>query len=416
MFAISVVTCCKAWTGKCNGGFNVENVSKVRVELLSQLPLLARFRHVLDAEECAYLRRIVLDSIVFFNDTSISGEMRHGGRMLEFQREVTPTYHMPNEMQVSLSFPRPPAVMCRLYERLAQQVGAHTDNIEAIYHLYAPGAMPTNLHLDNFNAALFPHRVASFSVFLEDLEDGGTVFPLLLAGTGGPEARAPASPVALEDEEVARWAARLGNATSPGSLGLRAGGYADRRVEADEAEPFLARALAAARVLCSGGRRLQEPAVPERGTAYMWWNTRPDGTEDPRSAHAACGARRDLKVLVTVFVRDAPGPFGHGGFWDPLVERPEVGGAETQRRLEMQQFQDFRLFHLERLYHAQGRAVLELAGIEAAGRLVEEQKLHQRALAADEVHHELLRRQDDLRHEHGYASRAGWSGILADHR
>ena len=46
-------------------------------------------------------------------------------------------------------------------------------SLKAIYHLYKPNAELANLHLDNFNKYLWPHRFMSASLFLDDYEDGG---------------------------------------------------------------------------------------------------------------------------------------------------------------------------------------------------------------------------------------------------
>lgn len=61
--------------------------------------------------------------------------------------------------------------------------GSHS-GAQAIYHLYEPGALPANLHLDNFNKFLFPHRYASLSVFFDDDDGGCAAPPSSVAGSG----------------------------------------------------------------------------------------------------------------------------------------------------------------------------------------------------------------------------------------
>ncbi|CAE7772752.1 unnamed protein product, partial [Symbiodinium pilosum] len=65
-----------------------------------------------------------------------------------------------------------------------------------------PSALPANLHLDNFNKYLWPHRFMSVSLFLDDYEDGGTVFPLLLNTFGQ---SVGTNRVASEHHEIEAW-------------------------------------------------------------------------------------------------------------------------------------------------------------------------------------------------------------------
>lgn len=369
--------------------------------LLSQKPLLARLRHALSLEECGKLRRALLDAVVFFNSSGANVTS-----YAEFQSPfaaVRPVYRMQNERHLTVFFPHPTATMEVLYKRVAAVLGVPHYNVEAVYHLYAPGAPFANLHLDNFNAALHPHRLYSFTVFLDHMEDGGTVFPLLLKGMNGDDI--PASPAAMEENEVDRWQDLLNRSFAR----QRDGGYAFRILDTenfgrDEKEwhAFARRTVDAARVLCDGGAYTQFPVVPERGTAYMWSNYKTSGEDDVRTIHAGCGSSRSFKMIVTIWIRDAAGPFvEQEAFWDPLDESGGQDFFGLQRRMEQQQLQDFRLYFLQQLYHLQREATFDVEGPEAAERETQAQQQHLWHLQTDPAVWSHQGKQEKLREDLG---------------
>lgn len=353
------------------------NFTVIVPEKLSHRPWVYRFRNVLDHKQSARVRQLVLDAIVFFNDTARDGAVRPGARALNLGDPRRPRYRMQNERQLSLYFHDPPPVLAELYSRVARIAGVHPSSIEAIYHLYAPGALPANLHLDNFNKFLFPHRFASMSVFFDDAKDGGTVFPLL-SRPGGPA-------VATEDAEVAAWHDLI-NSTR---MDPASDGYAFRRVDEDERHAFRRRALNTAVEMCRAGRAAQEPVVPVRGSAYMWKNYLDNGEDDVRTIHAGCGSSADFKILGTFFVRDWPGPFQeHITFWDALDTREEYID-ELQRQLEVQYLHSFRLRHLKDLYRQQREVMYELLGDRGAAWQAARQQLHRESLEQAQMDEEV---------------------------
>ena len=103
----------------------------------------------------------------------------------------------------------------------------HLEWLEPIFHIYAPGAIPENIHLDNFNRQLSPFRIASSTVFLDDLPDGGTVFPLMLRyadsvldDDGAPHVL-PTSSAAVDEKAVEQWNLRLNQSRLDPGLPLK---------------------------------------------------------------------------------------------------------------------------------------------------------------------------------------------------
>eukprot|EP00913_Durusdinium_trenchii_P031578 g29570.t1 len=262
---------------------------------------------------------------------------------------------------LSFYFIEPPDFMVRMIQRVAKMSGVHPNNVEPIYHIYVPGSVPANLHLDNFNKYLFPHRHLSVSLFLDDYEDGGTVFPLLL-DSFGPSA-------------------------------------AHRRVDKNEDNSFRHRVLKEAQEMCRRGRTAQIPVLPEKlgstirarvrcrrgrsvnsncdvapqrlirkGTMYLWFNYLSNGEDDVRSLHAGCSSSTGYKMIGAFFLRDGSGPFReHDSFWHPVQPRKhEVD--ELQRQMEMITVLGFRFDHIAALFNLERQAVFELLGAQAAVR------------------------------------------------
>lgn len=354
--------------------------NSLSLAILAEAPWVARVRNILSAKESALVRRLVYDAVVYFNDTSATHEVRQGARALNPGSTLRPRYRMQNERQLSLYFERPPEVMMELYRRVGRVINIDPSNMEAIYHLYAPGALPANVHMDNFNKLLFPHRFASLSVFFEDLEDGGTVFPLYEQRQTA-EDEPEALPIAVERQEVARWHG-LVNATR---MDPYSDGYAYRRVESDESDWFRRRTFEVAGAMCRGGRSKQGLVIPERGTMYIWKNYLANGEDDVRTMHAGCGASKSMKILGTLFMRDWPGPYQeHNSFWDPLIQR-EDRVEELQRELEGNALQSFRIRNLKELYEQQRKAMAELQGPRAAAWLQNKQRKHLDSLMEEQV-------------------------------
>uniref|UniRef100_A0A7S4V2Q1 Prolyl 4-hydroxylase alpha subunit domain-containing protein n=1 Tax=Alexandrium monilatum TaxID=311494 RepID=A0A7S4V2Q1_9DINO len=377
-------------------------------ELLSRAPVLMRLRGVLDAAECAAVRRLLLDAVLYFNDTWADGTVRPGAERLGLGEAPRPRYRMQQELQLTLFFERPPEVLETLHRRIANVVNVTPAQVEAIYHVYAPGARPSNLHLDNFNAFLYPHRMGSVSVFFDDLEDGGTIFPLLLPHGDG---FGTASEVAWEADEVALWQAQIAESfADPTNI---ARGYLCRRVQAEESHPFRRRTFEAALAMCRGGRASQHPVLPERGAAYVWRNFAAGGTDDVRTVHAGCGASESFKTLGTLFLRSGPGPFAeHGAFWDPLEELADPT-SEKQRQVEMLELQHFRLQHLVSLYELQREAEHQLFGVDAAQRLCARQQVHLSSLLNESVARGLRARLGDFQEQHRDGLTVHWQRSLA---
>ena len=185
---------------------------------------------------------------------------------------------MQNREQLSLYFENPPPIMQELYSRIAKLQNIHVSNIEAIYHLYAPGGQAANLHMDNFNKFLFPHRFASSSMFFDDYEDGGTVFPLLVPQD--PEKDLLNTSVAADTAEVMRWHAQINASRETDDPHSN---FAGRRVMADETDAFRRRALQEARERCSRAGSARDPVTPKRGSVYIWRNYLANGEDDVRS-------------------------------------------------------------------------------------------------------------------------------------
>lgn len=301
--------------------------------------------------------------------------------------------------------------MMELYRRIGKLVQVDPSNLEAIYHLYAPGAEPANIHLDNFNKFLFPHRYASISMFFEDQEEGATVFPLLRATD-----QSPASPVATAQDDIMAWHSLI-NATrmEPGS-----DGYAYRRVDGSEWHPFRRHAFQAALAMCRGGHETQGPVFPEKGTAYMWKNYLTNGEDDLRTIHAGCGSTTEFKILGTFFLRDWPGPYQeHSSFWDLQEENEKESGMdeveELRRLVEMSSLQSFRIRHMEELYAEQRKIAKELQGPRAAERLLQQQKQHLRSLLDEDVEDEATSRIGDLVKNYG-GTEIAWTKVVAADR
>ncbi|CAE8582433.1 unnamed protein product [Polarella glacialis] len=182
-------------------------------------------------------------------------------------------------------------------------------------------ALPGNLHLDNFNRQLRPYRIASASVFLDDLAEGGTVFPLM--SYMDEEGRVvAASHLASQEDELNLWNDRLNM-------------Y--RRVEVDELNEFRRQTLLEALAMCQGDRLRQAPVVPEKGTAYFWRNYGgPGGEDEVRAIHAGCGAKNDLKIIATAWFRDGPGPYDtHDAFWSPTWLEEQEAESSSERQLSL---------------------------------------------------------------------------------
>lgn len=316
------------------------------------------------------MRGLIVDAIAYFNDTSIDGRTRVGAK--EIDENYRPKFRMNNAQQLSLYFPNPPPIMVKLYNRLSFLIQVHANNIEAIYHVYAPRTLPINLHMDNFNRFLYPHRYGSVSMFFDEMKDGGTVFPLLACQLQG------FSNFGREHQQIERWH-YLVNASRMDPDG-RDGGYSFRRVESDEADPFRKKTLDMAIEMCENGRAAQQPVVPEMGTAYMWRNYDRKGEDDVRTVHAGCGSSQGLKIIGTFFIRDGPGPFQEqSNFWD-LWEPVKDLEEENRRLVEAQSLHYFRLNHMHLLYSSQREVARILGGEKAANELEQMQTKHEESL------------------------------------
>eukprot|EP00929_Paragymnodinium_shiwhaense_P084345 TRINITY_DN45090_c0_g1_i2.p2 TRINITY_DN45090_c0_g1~~TRINITY_DN45090_c0_g1_i2.p2 ORF type:complete len:398 (+),score=83.14 TRINITY_DN45090_c0_g1_i2:181-1374(+) len=342
--------------------------------VLSDHPVMVRVRGALSHEEADALKLALVDAIVFFNDSNPTTGWRRPGSTLPEQRGM-PRYRLQSQGQVSFHFAQPTKEMHAMYHRLADMSQISVNNVEAIYHMYLPGYLPTNLHLDNFNSLLFPHRVSSFSVFFDDLPDGGTVFPLALVDGSVPDH------IVANDAAVKKWHERLNlSRMDPGSAA-----YAYRRVEADETDAFRREVMEKALQMCRGGGAMQFPVVPEKGTAYYWRNYLANGEDDPRAIHAGCGASTEVKMMATLFLRDGPGPFDeHQAFWSPHEEvQDEIN--ERFRAVEMQGLQVFRLMALRRLYTIQQDVAEANGGYEAQQAVAHRLYYHWESLVQDSV-------------------------------
>ncbi|CAK9067302.1 Uncharacterized protein SCF082_LOCUS34089, partial [Durusdinium trenchii] len=344
------------------------------VDLLSVSPKIIRFRGLLSAQECALIRFLMLEALIYFGDTSPWVALRPGADVLQNASEemhqrfgdlgARPLLRSQDSGHLSFYFIEPPDFMVRMIQRVAKMSGVHPNNVEPIYHIYVPGSVPANLHLDNFNKYLFPHRHLSVSLFLDDYEDGGTVFPLLLdsfGGTGG------SSLLALEHEEIESWQ-RVLNEERMLQVANDAHAYAHRRVDKNEDNSFRHRVLKEAQEMCRRGRTAQIPVLPEKGTMYLWFNYLSNGEDDVRSLHAGCSSSTGYKMIGAFFLRDGSGPFReHDSFWHPVQPRKhEVD--ELQRQMEMITVLGFRFDHIAALFNLERQAVFELLGAQAAVR------------------------------------------------
>lgn len=294
--------------------------------------------------------------------------------------------------------------MNQLIERVGKIAGVHPNNVEPIYHLYVPATLPSNLHLDNFNKYLFPHRYLSVSLFLDDHEDGGTVFPLMLdsfGDTGG------STTLALDNDEVQKWQWVL-NEERLQQVRNDSEAYAHRRVDLDEPMGFRHRLLEAAQLMCRSGRMAQMPVLPEKGTMYLWFNYLPNGEDDVRSIHAGCSSSVSYKMLGAFFLRDAAGPFPeHDSFWHPSKVRQQAND-ELQRQVEMMAVNAFRFDHIAALFNMERHAVFELHGAAEAVRLATFHHEYAQQLVQREVGYSWRSDLNDIIDEHGLDAEVPW--------
>ncbi|CAE8716579.1 unnamed protein product [Polarella glacialis] len=230
-------------------------------------------------------------------------------------------------------------------------------------------ALPGNLHLDNFNRQLRPYRIASASVFLDDLAEGGTVFPLM--SYMDEEGRVvAASHLASQEDELNLWNDRLNM-------------Y--RRVEVDELNEFRRQTLLEALAMCQGDRLRQAPVVPEKGTAYFWRNYGgPGGEDEVRAIHAGCGAKNDLKIIATAWFRDGPGPYDtHDAFWSPTWLEEQEAESSSERQLSLSRLKieaigvrSFQENWVRELYLDQQKAAESLWGREGKVEMAARQREH----------------------------------------
>ncbi|CAE7224010.1 unnamed protein product [Symbiodinium natans] len=347
-----------------------ERAEAYRADMLSLNPKVLRIRNMLTHKECALLRWLMLEAVIYFGDSSEFVFTRPGALNASsgFGRlGKRPLLRMQDTDQLSFYFPEPPDFLVAMMERVAQTFGVHPNNVEAIYHLYLPSAMPANLHLDNFNKYLWPHRFQSVSLFLDDYEDGGTVFPLLL-DTFGRAGKVSHMGVAAEHDEVLAWQQALNDSRNQ-RVTSDTEAYVHRRVDSNEPSEFRQRVLEAARDMCRHGRAAQAPVLPERGTLYLWFNYLENGEDDVRTIHAGCSSSKEYKMIGTMFLRDGSGPFReHDSFWDFSVGRAHEA-EEIRRRLEMVAVARFRFDHIAALFNLERQSVFELHGGAEAVRL-----------------------------------------------
>eukprot|EP00928_Gymnodinium_smaydae_P055198 TRINITY_DN38794_c0_g1_i1.p1 TRINITY_DN38794_c0_g1~~TRINITY_DN38794_c0_g1_i1.p1 ORF type:complete len:370 (-),score=61.95 TRINITY_DN38794_c0_g1_i1:130-1239(-) len=303
------------------------SVRDVRPILISQAPGLTIMRSFASERECRMLVAHLAEAVLALNVTQYTIEKRrHAYR-----------YRMMDESRVAVQFKdAPPAILRLLTARAADLLGVPLENVETLLSLSGPslyGAALTNVHLDNYDASVWPHRVSSMSVFLSDVEGGPTVFPLALPHPGVSNCSA-ISPSAAEHTSVSTWQRQLNDVRMQSNVV----GAWGRRVERADADPFRARVFSDAEALCrqsSGAERSEKLTGCERaraslfrarvGEAYAWKNYDRFGEDDVRAMHGGCSPLVGLKPLLTFFARDAGGPFGEQeGFWDQPVEDPEV--------------------------------------------------------------------------------------------
>eukprot|EP00439_Symbiodinium_sp_Y106_P075152 s416_g14.t2 len=373
-----------------------------------------------------------LEALIYFGDSSEMVTTRPG-----FVNSSSgfgnlgkrPLMRMQDPDQLSFYFQEPPDFMIAMMQRVGTMFGVHPNNVEAIYHLYKPNAELANLHLDNFNKYLWPHRFMSASLFLDDYEDGGTVFPLS-RGTHCPALRptcglifAPrcccgdgdvgVSSVAQDHDEVRAWQRALNDARMH-RVASDTEAYAHRRVDSREPGEFRQRVLQAAKDMCRLGRPAQIPVLPAKGTMYLWFNYLDNGEDDVRTIHAGCSSSASYKMIGTMFLRDGSGPFReHDSFWNPTVKKGDEA-EEVRRTIEATQASHFRFSHIAALFDLERQSVFELHGGAEAVRLARFQHRYTAVLIQQEADERLYSQYAGMVQQYPPDSEVMWAATAQD--
>ncbi|CAE7768074.1 unnamed protein product [Symbiodinium sp. CCMP2456] len=407
------------WTKNLSKDF--ERTEPYVPELLSVRPKVLRISNMFTHKECALLRWLMLEALIYFGDSSEMVTTRPGSVNSSSgfgNLGKRPLMRMQDPDQLSFYFQEPPDFMIAMMQRVGAMVGVHPNNVEAIYHLYKPNAELANLHLDNFNKYLWPHRFMSASLFLDDYEDGGTtgtegtVFPLFLDTISG-DGEVGVSSVAQEHDEVRAWQRALNDAPMH-SVASDTEAYAHRRVDSREPGEFRQRVLQAAKDMCRLGRPAQIPVLPAKGTMYLWFNYLDNGEDDVRTIHAGCSSSASYKMIGTMFLRDGSGPFReHDSFWNPAVKK-EDEAEEARRTIEATQASHFRFHHIPALFDLERQSVFELHGGAEAVRLARFQHLYTDVLIQQEADGRLYSQYARMLQRYPPDSEVRWAATAQD--
>ncbi|CAE7376842.1 unnamed protein product [Symbiodinium sp. CCMP2592] len=423
-----------AWTANLSKDF--ERTEPYIPILLSVRPKVLRITHMFTPKECALLRWLMLEALIYFGDSSEMVTTRPGSvnsssgfgnlgkrplmRMqdpdqLSFYFQETKRFcgvGLGCQISIDVPQPEPPDFMIAMMQRVGTMVGVHPNNVEAIYHLYKPNAELANLHLDNFNKYLWPHRFMSASLFLDDYEDGGTVFPLFLDTISG-DGDVGVSSVAQEHDEVRAWQRALNDARMH-RVASDTEAYAHRRVDSGEPGEFRQRVLQAAKDMCRLGRPAQIPVLPAKGTMYLWFNYLDNGEDDVRTIHAGCSSSASYKMIGTMFLRDGSGPFReHDSFWNPTVKKVDKA-EEVRRTIEATQASHFRFSHIAALFDLERQSVFELHGGAEAVRLARFQHLYTDVLIQQEADERLYSQYAGMVQQYPPDSQVRWAATAQD--